>query len=332
MYTPVWYGAVMKCGTYAGYKVHRKLREAICGPCRVAMNEYRQEYHKRKPEKNAQYRRTYINKPEMVAAREAVKQARLEKRRAKAEAKQRAKLIARLHRAMVRHQKATALKSKLKKTSRESHNLRKEIESTRILIWKFNRLGKRLAREAEKAKTRRETLERREARVREKIEKKQSRELQQRKLANQHGTSVADYQRCKKTNGTACDPCRAAAAAYIRNKVKNDPSYREKAKQCKKRTRKGYNNAERARKKGVPRKYYTREHIFKRDGYNCHICNTAVDLTANHIVGQPNWELYPHIDHVIPISKGGPDTLDNVKIAHAKCNLLKGDSLDWATV
>jgi 5-methylcytosine-specific restriction endonuclease McrA len=74
----------------------------------------------------------------------------------------------------------------------------------------------------------------------------------------------------------------------------------------------------------VPSQYYTRQQLFDRDGYDCYLCNLPVELTANHIVGQPGWELYPHIDHVIPLALGGHDTLDNVKITHAKCNMVKG--------
>jgi len=30
-----------------------------------------------------------------------------------------------------------------------------------------------------------------------------------------------------------------------------------------------------------------------------------------------------HIDHVMPLSKGGPDTLENVRPAHGSCNVKK---------
>ena len=43
-------------------------------------------------------------------------------------------------------------------------------------------------------------------------------------------------------------------------------------------------------------------------------------LGTPHNMSQPGWELYPHIDHVIPLSAGGHDALENVKLAHAKCN------------
>lgn len=40
-----------------------------------------------------------------------------------------------------------------------------------------------------------------------------------------------------------------------------------------------------------------------------------------------------HFDHVIPVSRGGAHSMDNIKSAHAVCNLRKHDKLiaelDW---
>ena len=36
---------------------------------------------------------------------------------------------------------------------------------------------------------------------------------------------------------------------------------------------------------------------------------------------------YPSIDHVIPVSKGGTHTWDNVKLAHRHCNTMKSNDL-----
>lgn len=33
-----------KCGTYAGYRQHRRDKTAVCDPCRVAQSEYSREY------------------------------------------------------------------------------------------------------------------------------------------------------------------------------------------------------------------------------------------------------------------------------------------------
>lgn len=64
----------------------------------------------------------------------------------------------------------------------------------------------------------------------------------------------------------------------------------------------------RARLKDLPREPYTTDEIFERDQgvcWRCHEPVTRSDAT---------------IDHVIPIVRGGPDTPDNVRIAHPLCN------------
>lgn len=70
------------------------------------------------------------------------------------------------------------------------------------------------------------------------------------------------------------------------------------------------------------------ERLYKRDKGICHICNNKVDMNdiyineeGHHIAG----DYYPSIDHVIPVSKGGTHTWDNVKLAHRICNTLKSD-------
>ena len=62
-------------------------------------------------------------------------------------------------------------------------------------------------------------------------------------------------------------------------------------------------------------------------GLDCHICKTPIDLNAPRQVGQNGWEKGLHIDHVYPLSKGGLDTIENVRPSHGKCNIIK-----WATV
>lgn len=53
--------------------------------------------------------------------------------------------------------------------------------------------------------------------------------------------------------------------------------------------------------------------IFKRDGYKCVWCSSAVDLVP---------------DHIVPSSRGGPTTIDNLRTLCAKCNNSKGRRLD----
>jgi|LauGreDrversion4_2_1035121.scaffolds.fasta_scaffold1394952_1 5-methylcytosine-specific restriction endonuclease McrA len=51
-----------RCGTYAGYKAHRKRNEELCQPCRDAMNQYRREHIKNNPGFNARHKQTYKEK------------------------------------------------------------------------------------------------------------------------------------------------------------------------------------------------------------------------------------------------------------------------------
>lgn len=62
--------------------------------------------------------------------------------------------------------------------------------------------------------------------------------------------------------------------------------------------------------------------LFQRDNGKCYLCNCEVNMDEHH-----NHNLYGSIDHVIPISKGGTHTWDNVKLAHRKCNSLKGSTM-----
>jgi len=57
---------------------------------------------------------------------------------------------------------------------------------------------------------------------------------------------------------------------------------------------------------------FTRFNVFLRDRFECQYCGSDQDLT---------------FDHVVPRSKGGRTTWDNVVTACAPCNLLKGGKL-----
>ena len=85
-----------------------------------------------------------------------------------------------------------------------------------------------------------------------------------------------------------------------------------------------YENSSSARRKGKFVGDYSHASALEFYGSKCYICNTEIDLTAPRQVGQPGWEKALHFDHIIPISKGGPDELANVRPAHAYCNQRKG--------
>jgi len=71
------------------------------------------------------------------------------------------------------------------------------------------------------------------------------------------------------------------------------------------------NYRRRARMAGVEFEYFLREEIFLRDNGICWICGLKVD--------ESHW----HLDHKIPVVKGGPHTRSNVAVSHPTCNNRK---------
>lgn len=60
--------------------------------------------------------------------------------------------------------------------------------------------------------------------------------------------------------------------------------------------------------------------VYERDEWTCGLCQQPVSAAT----------LWPHphspsLDHVLPLSKGGTHTWDNVQLAHLRCNVSKGN-------
>lgn len=99
---------------------------------------------------------------------------------------------------------------------------------------------------------------------------------------------------------------------------------------CSDRCRKRYNNRKgdkRIDARIVDDPDITLESLFTKDKGICHICGKPCDYEDYTVDGDifiaGNW--YPSIDHVIPISKGGRHSWDNVKLAHRLCNSVKSN-------
>jgi 5-methylcytosine-specific restriction endonuclease McrA len=84
----------------------------------------------------------------------------------------------------------------------------------------------------------------------------------------------------------------------------------------------------RARKLDNGVEYYTEAQVLELYGTDCYLCNGPIDLDAARRAGQEGWQFSLHVDHVQPISKGGPDSLANVRPAHGLCNLKKNATWD----
>ena len=61
----------------------------------------------------------------------------------------------------------------------------------------------------------------------------------------------------------------------------------------------------------------------RRTGAGCHICGGAIDYS---ITDRRDPRAFV-VDHVVPLSKGGADTLANKKAAHRSCNAAKAARL-----
>lgn len=62
--------------------------------------------------------------------------------------------------------------------------------------------------------------------------------------------------------------------------------------------------------------------LYERDGGWCRLCGLAVDRRGSDEAQRAT------IDHILPRSKGGKDNLENLQLAHASCNLAKGNKLE----
>jgi len=60
-----------------------------------------------------------------------------------------------------------------------------------------------------------------------------------------------------------------------------------------------------------------RYEILRRDNYKCQICGSTVKDGVKL-----------HIDHIVPVSKGGHTTPDNLRVLCDRCNLGKSDKLE----
>lgn len=84
----------------------------------------------------------------------------------------------------------------------------------------------------------------------------------------------------------------------------------------------GSTHRRRAKRFGVAHEYVKSCTIFERDQWVCRLCFEPVDRYA--IAPQPN---APTLDHIIPISRGGPHQPHNLQCAHWKCNINKSDAM-----
>lgn len=139
---------------------------------------------------------------------------------------------------------------------------------------------------------------------------------------------VGEYRKCNccgkdffayyKTSIYCSESCKRKAKKMRRKE--RDPQYKQNQKRFKR--EKGY--IARAKKYGCEYEYgITIKSVFKRDNGICKICGKPCDM-SDRTYGDygPN---YPSVDHIIPLSRGGSHTWNNVQLAHMICNSYKRD-------
>lgn len=77
------------------------------------------------------------------------------------------------------------------------------------------------------------------------------------------------------------------------------------------------------KRRGAKVENYTTQQALALYGSDCYLCKAPIDLTAPRWTAVPGWEYGLHLDHVIRISEGGKDCLENVRPSHALCNLRR---------
>ena len=157
--------------------------------------------------------------------------------------------------------------------------------------------------------------------------------------------TMSNYRRHLRAKEKPCEKCAEVAREYGQKwrkanpekvKVNRQRSYALETPEKRAKSRRNYyksenykklcaaqNRRRRAQKLQNGYEVYTVEQVLELYGSDCHICKQPINLTAPKKTGKPGWQMGLHIDHVIPISQGGSDTLQNVKPAHAICNVTK---------
>lgn len=151
------------------------------------------------------------------------------------------------------------------------------------------------------------------------IEEEQKRE--ERKRVQEAKVKEREAKKKKHFRIGKCVVCGNEYATY-------NPAQKTCSKQCSKSLKHAHKH-KRIAKEQVVDKDITLEALFKRDSGVCYLCGGECDWSDRDIFTVK--DKYPSIDHIVPVSRGGLHSWDNVKLAHFKCNILKRDALPTET-
>jgi 5-methylcytosine-specific restriction endonuclease McrA len=140
--------------------------------------------------------------------------------------------------------------------------------------------------------------------------------------------TYAGYRKHHNQKTKPCIDCLVAMRAYSKTRyqkggVARQAKYRArnlKAVQARERSK------NRRRRASVTSDYNELQ-VIATYGINCYLCDLEIDFMAPRKCGVSGWEHGLHIDHLVPVSRGGSDTLENVRPTHGLCNLVKYNSV-----
>ena len=137
--------------------------------------------------------------------------------------------------------------------------------------------------------------------------------------------TYAGYRKHHNHKTKPCVECLAASSVYNRlryaNKNRASVTAKYRASNLDK-VRERERSKNRRRRANITNDYKESQ-VISTYGEICYLCGLGIDLLAPRKCGVKGWEQGLHIDHVVPIAKGGSDTLQNVRPSHGLCNLRK---------
>lgn len=120
-----------------------------------------------------------------------------------------------------------------------------------------------------------------------------------------------------------------ASQEYAESRAASLAKYLEAHPDQRRRSSREYARRRRAMLYSLGEQNWTEKDVLGAYGKSCHICGAEIDLDAPRLSRDGlGWESGLHIDHVVPISRGGSNDIENVRPAHAKCNVEKGSATE----
>lgn len=143
---------------------------------------------------------------------------------------------------------------------------------------------------------------------------------------SQNADSVFCSSMCRRaSHGLGPTPKRQSVAPRGTCRTCSGPCKNFVCEQCKRNVRKIHKRMEKNLRRGASTaSKYDKRKIAIRDAWTCYLCGGSV---PPHLWGHHAHPDAPTIDHVFPVSLGGPDVESNVRLAHRLCNMKKSNKV-----